>query len=160
MILYFIIIGAVAFTTSTFIPQSIYNLESGSPQPNFKKAYTIINNLKKNGDVIISPYTHLSKIYLDDKGLWLPISLTGRTSEITANTINGGDYYTGAPIIPDQTALENILNTMHGYIVIDSMAKVRLKGLLTAIINHPRVTLLYDNKSATNDVVAVYSFGI
>ena len=102
----------------------------------------------------------MSKIYLGDRGLWLPISLNGRSQEIIANNINGGDYYTGAPIIPDRAALEYILTTMHGYIIIDSMAKVRLKDTFTYIINHPRIIPVYYEKSSTNDVIVVYGFGI
>lgn len=160
ILLYCGIIAVMSIPTITLIPQTIYNLEIGSPQPNFKVGYGAIKKLKKEDDIIISPYTQLSKIYLGDKGLWLPISLTGYANEITRNTINGTDYYTGAPIIADQVALEHILNTMHGYIIIDSMAKARLKDTFTYIINHPRVIPVYYEKSTTNDVIAVYGFGL
>lgn len=158
--LYLCIVIFMSVSTVTLLPQTIYNLETGSPQPNFKTGYTIIDNLRKEGDIIISPYTQLSKIYLQDKGLWLPISLTGYTNEITRNTINGNDYYTGAPIIPDEIALKNILDTMHGYIIIDSMAKKRLKETFTLIINHHQITpIYYESNDATNDIIAVYEFG-
>lgn len=160
LIFYSIIIGIFASTMATFIPTEWYHLEVGSPQPDFKKGYMIIKNLQKEGDIIISPYTQLTKIYLGDRGLWLPISLTGRTSEIASNTINGGDYYTGAPIIPTIDALTNILNTEHGYIIIDSMARARLKGLFTTIIEHPRVIPVFYEESPTHDIIAVYAFGI
>lgn len=154
------IVAVMSIPIVTFIPKTIYNLEIGSPQPNFKIGYSAIRTLQKDDDVVISPYTQLSKIYLKDRGLWLPISLNGRSDEITNNNINGGDYYTGAPIIPDKTALEKILNTQHGYIVIDSMSKKRLKDTFTYIINHPRVIPVYYEKSTTNDVIAVYGFGL
>jgi hypothetical protein len=160
VILYGIIIGGIAATITTYIPREMYDLEKGSPQPDFKKGYTIIKNIRKEGDIIISPHTHLSKIYLHDRGFWLPISLNGRTSEIAANTVNGGDYYTGAPIIPDRASLENILSTMHGYIIIDSMAKTRLKDTFTYIINHPNIAPVYYEKGETDDIVAIYAFGI
>ncbi len=158
--LYCGIIAVISIPIITLLPRTIYNLEIGSPQPNFKIGYGAIKKLQKDGDIIISPYTQLSKIYLGNRGSWLPISLNGRTSEIASNTINGGDYYTGAPIIPDRAALENILNTQRGYIIIDSMAKARLKDTFTYIINHPNIIPVYYEKSPTNDIIAVYGFGL
>jgi hypothetical protein len=158
--IYLLIVGGIASTMTVFIPQNIYNLEIGSPQPNFKKAYSAVQKIKTSEDLVISPYTHLSKIYLNDRGLWLPISLTGRTSEIAANTINGGDYYTGAPIIPNKESLDQILNTYHGYIIIDDMARVRLKDTFTFLVNHPRVAPAYYEENETGETIVVYGFGI
>lgn len=159
MIFYIVLMGSIASTVIILIPQKIYQLETGSPQPNFKKGYAVIQQLQKKEDLIISPYTHLSKIYLGNKGIWLPISLTGRTNEIIAHTINGRDYYTGAPIVSN-AELITILDTSHGYIIIDSMARARLKGLFTSIIEHPRIAPVFYEKSPTNDIIAVYAFGI
>jgi len=160
-IIYIIVIGALASTVATFIPQSTYKLEIGSPQPNFKNGYRAIGELRKEGDIILSPYAHLSKIYLGDRGLWLPISLTGRKSEIATYTINGGDYYTGAPIIPDAESLKHILDTNHGYIVMDSMAKIRLRDWLPTIIENPRVVIVYyEENNNSRDFIAVYGFGV
>ncbi len=158
ILMYGCIILAIAAPALTFIPKTLYDLEVGSPQPDFKQGYGFIKKLQKEGDVVISPHTHLSKIYLNDKGFWLPISLNGRSSEIAGNNINGGDYYTGAPIIPDRSALEYLLSTLHGYIIIDGMAQVRLKDIFTYIINHPSVVPVYFIQSDTNDTVAIYQF--
>ena len=92
--------------------------------------------------------------------MWLPISLNGKSNEITDNNINGGDYYTGAPIIADRVELEKILMTKSGYIILDSMAKTRLKDTFTYIVDHPRIIPVYYEKSATNDVIVVYGFGL
>lgn len=159
IIFYTVAVIALGITFCTLIPVSHYKLEIGSPQPNFKGAYTAINSLKKDDDIIISPYTHLSKIYLQDRGLWLPITLTGKRDEIIRNTINNTDYYTGAPIITDGVALQTILDTSHGYIVIDTMARIRIRELFNLIKDHPRVGTIYYNKNATGEEIAVYSFG-
>ncbi len=160
VVLYCGVIILLSIPTITLIPRTIYNLEIGSPQPNFKIGYNAIKKLRKEGDVVISPYTQLSKIYLEDRGLWLPISLNGRSEEVIASNINGGDYYTGAPIIADQEAFEKILMTKSGYIILDSMAKRRLKDTFTYIIEHPRIIPVYYEKSTTNDVIVVYGFGL
>ncbi len=157
-VLYVGIVISIVASSLTFLPKVMYNLEIGSPQPDFKQGYAIIKKLQKENDIIISPYTHLSKIYLDNKGFWLPISLTGRASEITRNTINGTDYYTGAPIISDRSMLEYMLSTVHGYIIIDDMAKSRLRETFTYIINHPSVVPVYYIKNSTNESIAIYQF--
>ncbi len=121
----------ILFPLLTIVPTKSYPLEKGSPQPNFGEAYKIIKKTKMDGDIVISPYTHLSKIYLNDAGLWLPISLTAKTNEISQNTVDGRDYYTGAPKINSIEELKYNFNIRSGYLVIDELARVRL-GIKTA----------------------------
>jgi hypothetical protein len=142
------------------LPQSHYSLEIGSPQPNFKDAYTYITNHKNTDDVIISPYAHLTKIYTGETGILLPISLTGRTNrENYKVTQDNKDYYTGAEILNGVPATLNMIENSHGYVILDSMARNRIGKLFTSITNHPKVTQVHESDSAKlSDHVWIYEF--
>ncbi len=119
---------ALLFPLLTFIPQKHYPLFFGSPQPNFKEAYRFIKENKTEEDIVISPYTHLNKIYLQDIGILLPISLSGKTSQTQAIIERGFDYYTNAPVIESKEHLLELITNNTGFIVLDEMATKRLKN--------------------------------
>ncbi len=149
-------------------PSPERNLEIGSPQPNFKAAYTLIkdycqennNTLSKEACdmsdiIIISPHPHLSQIYLNTKGYWLKMSLTGRTSEIERRIVNKeeclnkGDYteerrenYVCAPVIENEEHLIKLIEENNGFAIIDEMAKRRLLPEIPVIHNHPKTELI------------------
>ncbi len=141
----------------TFSPHAVYELEKGSPQPNFKEAYASIGAQKKTNDIIISPYTQMSKIYLKDKGLWLPISLTGKKDEIAQKTIHGTDYYTGAPKINTLPEFTSLLNTKSGFVVFDLLGKTRLGKELAQTLTSFHPTLVYHTGADFNEIW-VYRF--
>ncbi len=144
-----------------FIPRDHYRLEFGSPQPNFAEAYAIIKNglaLDLGEDkekIVISPYAHLSKIYLDQTGLWLPISLSGKSQELNNLEV---EPYVNAPIIADEAELEQILAEQSGYIIIDEMATPRLNQILPTITQHPKVKLIYKSGSQPLEKIWLYQF--
>jgi hypothetical protein len=142
-----------------FQPSDSFKLERGSPQPDFKTAYILIQKTISPGDLIISPYTHMTKIYMGQPGLWLPISLTGRRDEIAQKTVAGTkDYYTGAHKIQDNEELAEIMNTHRGYIVIDAMARTRLGAeTLHLIENSTRSTRVYQT-GADTDRLEIFHF--
>ena len=140
-----------------FSLKDYYALEWDSPQPNFKEAYALIKQSKKEGELVISPYTPLSKIYLKDKGLWLAISLTGKSEELTRNIINGKDYYAGAPVIEDAGQLMDIIENQTGFIVIDRMAAIRLEKQNGDQVRHPKIEEIYESGVGLNQIW-VYKF--
>ena len=128
LISYILIIGLGALLFNSYLnvlPYTRYQLESGSPQPAFNSAYAFIQSQKSPSDLVISPYADLTNIYLRKPGLLLPISLSGRSSEITGTTQGGVDYYTGAPALLDFDKFKTILETQSGFIVLDNMAENR-----------------------------------
>ena len=141
------------------IPLASYPLEQGSPQPDFKSAYKLIVATKTPDSLVIAPYTQMTKIYMNQPGLWLPVSLTGRKDEVAQKTIDGTkDYYTGALKIQNDTDLNQIVSTGRGYIIVDAMARGRLDESTIAIIeNNPHSTKVYDTGSGP-DRLQVFHF--
>lgn len=157
----FFLLAAILIFSSylTLTPKPVYYLEPDTPRPNFKETYNIINNTKKAGDIIISPYAHLTNIYLGEKGYWLPISLSGKKSDLEQKIIDGQyDYYVGAPIVKDEEHLRQLLEEKNGFIVIDGMATARLKEMLPLIITHPNVQEIYTSGERGLDRVWLYRF--
>lgn len=139
-------------------PQNFYQSEFDSPRPDFKNAYGYISENRKEGDMIISPYAHLNRIYLNDKGHWLPISLSGKQSELQRTIVDGGyDYYVYAPIIKGIGHLKLLINNQHGFIVLDGMASLRLQGELLEITDNPNVTQVFHSGTQLNSIW-VYRF--
>ena len=154
----FSIIVLFSFSSLNFIPKKNYSLEPGSPQPNFKEAYKKIKEIKSDDDLIISPYTALSKIYLNDIGLWLPISLSGRKEELEKKLKEGKDYYTGSPIISNDEKLLEIINSKNGFIVIDQMAKNRIGKTFNLIDDNLKTKIIYHSKGPKLENIWVYQF--
>jgi 4-amino-4-deoxy-L-arabinose transferase-like glycosyltransferase len=129
-----VIAAGAQYTYLTIYPPSEYSLGAGAPQPDFEGAYNHIKTLLKERDIVVSPYSHLSKIYLGDRGYWLMISLLRREDEITAHLARGKDYYTGAPMIADAAGLKEIMSKKSGFLVLDALAWKRLSSDKTGII--------------------------
>lgn len=151
-----VMIGSRSFI---IVPQASYVLDFGSPQPNFKGAYEYINTHHQPGDIIISTYAHLTKIYLGEPGIFLPISLTGKKIGEDLITSKGTDYYTGATVLNGVPGTLNMIENNHGYIIIDTMAKIRLGKLFNSIANHPKTMMVYEaTTDKTTDRIWVYKF--
>jgi 4-amino-4-deoxy-L-arabinose transferase-like glycosyltransferase len=153
------VIILLVLQSASFIPQSNYVLESGSPQPRFSDAYAYVQQNKNDTDLIISPYAHMTKIYLGEPELLIPISLTGKRSTEGLITKTGTDYYTGAELINGVPGILNTIENNHGYIMIDSMSRNRLDKLFTSIANHPKTQLVYETQfEKTKDTIWIYKF--
>jgi len=152
------------FPHLNLLPRSHYSLAFGSPQPNFKTVYSIIKNYNlenkktsENQNIVISPYPHLSKIYLNHKGLWLPISLSGKTKGFGDPKVKKQDPYTGAMAVKSKKQLENLFNTKHGFIMMDAMAINRLRSNAFFIAHHPKTKLIYSSGKGMNKIF-LYKF--
>ncbi len=143
----------------TILPRATYTLEFGSPQPNFKGAYEYISAHRQPGDIVISTYAHLTKIYFRETGILLPISLTGRRDPGYLITEQGRDYYTGAEVLNGVPDTLNMIENGHGYIIIDSMAKQRLGKFFTSITDNPKTSKGYESNPKSNlHAIWVYQF--
>lgn len=99
----------------------------------------------------------MTKIYLGDPGYWLPVSLTGRSNEIADKTINGTDYYTGAPKVNSPEEFRNLIETRRGYVILDAMARARVGTEYLNALKNPRVTLVF-KKATETDLIELYHF--
>jgi 4-amino-4-deoxy-L-arabinose transferase-like glycosyltransferase len=153
-----IIIGFFLGHTLSFRPQATYTLEEGSPQPPFSETYDLIKKTTSPNDIILSPYTQMTNIYMGTPGYWLPVSLTGRKSEVASKTINGRDYYTNAPKVNSAEELTTLINEHRGYIILDTMARNRLPAdMMDAIKNNSRSTMVFQKKT-NNGSIQLYHF--
>ncbi len=155
-----ILILAIIFSGQiVLIPQSFYQSEFDSPRPDFKTAYALIGDNKKENDIVISPYAHLTNIYLGEKGYWLPISLSGKKSEFQKTIVDDEyDFYVYAPIIKDREHLNELVGNNNGFIIIDGMAKIRLGANLTDITDHPKIREIYNSGEGPLNKIWVYQF--
>lgn len=118
-------------------PAQFYSLETLTPQPNFQSAYATIKNSENyqaGKSIVISPYTVLSKIYLNDPGVWLKISLTGKNIEGINRYLTEHDnkeFYNNVETIHGFTELlkmsrDNSGENKKNFLILDQMALGRL----------------------------------
>ncbi len=154
----FSVITSILILSPSLSLKDNYSLEAGSPQPNFKEGYEIIKERMTKEDIIISSYTSLNKIYLGKKGIWLPISFSGKEGELRKRLEKGKDFYTGAPIILDDLHLVEIISFESGFIVIDQLSRNRTPRKIEIIENNSKTTLIYQSKAPNMGNIWVYQF--
>ena len=118
LIIMIILTTIVLINGFTFIPRSYYELESLTPQPNFKEAYLFVKE-NLNDEVIIDSYPVLSEIYLGKVDYGLKFSLTGRDIDIYNESF---DVYTNKPFIK----FEELSKIKSCYLIIDDLAIERI----------------------------------
>ncbi len=137
-----------------FYPTS--QLDKGSPQPDFNHAYEYIMDNKSPYHVIISPYAHMTNIYLGDPGILLPVSLTGRSKDLDLIITNQNtDYYTNAPTMKKNDIVD-FMHTHSGYILLDSMAAYRIPEMMQ-IIQSQKLQLVF-SKINKDQGIWVFAF--
>jgi hypothetical protein len=114
----------VASFSLSFVHKDFYKLEFGAPQPDFESAFRYIKENIRSGDMVISSYAHLHKLYLDQKGVWIA---TGHSKFESAEErmVNGSDYYVGAPVILDPDAFRDFVGNNHGFAIFDGRGRPR-----------------------------------
>jgi 4-amino-4-deoxy-L-arabinose transferase-like glycosyltransferase len=148
----------IGYGNLTYIPQSLYTLERGSPQPDFKSGYEYILQHKGPDDVIVSPYAHLSKIYTGNEGLWLAIELSG-TKDVEEAVMRGTDYYTNAPTVATIDDIKNVMTSLSGYVIIDTHAYVRLGNeKMRTIIDNQKATVYTSGDVRLKTSLIIYKF--
>ncbi len=142
---------------TTWTPHTHYQLEFGSPQPDFKSAYTFITQEKKPSDVILSPYTPLDMWYLGQTDYWLKFSLTGKQSDLLQYSNATREWYTNTPIIHNLEQLKEITQDTHGYILVDAMFHGHTDGIYHTYLSE-HYDLVYSKTISPVDSVWVYRF--
>lgn len=83
------------------------------PQPDWQRAYQYIEENRQSTDIIISPQTVFTNLYLGMKGYWLPFTFEWK------GKLNSKDGYFDAPMISGLSKFKSTINEFHGYIVFD-----------------------------------------
>lgn len=109
------VLVAYSWPALDFVPKRFHALEPGVPQADFARAYDYIKKNMQEGDVVVSMYAHLHEIYLNQKGYWLPTSLSPYPEELAGRLAAGKDFYVGAPIATGTDSLLNIARRSHGF---------------------------------------------
>jgi hypothetical protein len=151
----FLLLGIFTIGHFSFFPKSEYQLEFGSPQPDFKNAYKYILENISRGDIVLSPYTHLNRIYLGETGVWIPVTLLNDPSEIERKIINGREWYTGAPIVDD---INVYVQDNSGFIILDSQSEGRMGVVMSEIRNNKKIILEKRFVGIKGEVVTVYRY--
>ena len=141
----------------TMTPHTYYQLEYGSPQPDFKSAYTYIQEHIQPDDIIISPYTPLDMWYLGKSDYWIKFSLTGKSSDIAHYTQMKTEWYTNTPIIQSREHLEEITSIHTGYILVDAMFLSHTDGLYYTFLSET-YELVFEKKENPTNSIWVYHF--
>jgi hypothetical protein len=158
LLLIALITSSNVINSGTFIfkVRANYNLEPFTPQPNFKGAY---DEIKRNGwsndKVIISPFTQMDKVYLGKSDYWLAINLDGR--KLDKSALKEREYYNNAIIISDVDKLKDVINSQHGYIVVDNMAlSIRLDKNIIDLIGQQK--LIYSDQKEVGHRIWAFAF--
>ncbi len=163
-ILIFLIVLSSSFIFDhniVFFPKKHYELEMGTPQPNYKKVY---KKIKKNGfkkeDIIVSGNPIMDLIYLNKIDYVIRWSLTGRKGDDMFK--NGQDMYTRAQKLYSRDGrggIEKIKKLQHKfnvYVVLDSLALHRMNPKLREDIIHSNGRIIFKEKG--HNGVVVYFF--
>lgn len=158
-ILFVVIILAPALSFLDVVPRSIRFLERGSPQPDFKTVYSMIKNDRTERDVVISGFSQLHKVYLEEKGLWLKMNFNGDPLRVEDKVINGRDFYVGASIVSSVHELQGIIAKRHGFIIVDSMTDRQIPELFPMLEENPLVKRIYSDLGEKNGApIYLYRF--
>lgn len=157
--LVFIIFIFILFFVSKngiLLAQNFYTLESDTgykpnkpstiytPQPNFNKAYDVIEENIGKDEIIISAYPQFNKIFLQTPGYWIKYNYNGNQNS-TPKIKNDIEYYVGAKVINDLSELQDTTNEKHGYIVFDLMStQDRIAPEIINYIQSNMQQILYD----------------
>ena len=115
--------------------------DPSSPEPDFADAYaSIVHRADLHGALVISPYPPMDEIYLGRSDGYLYIDETGMGIPPSQNYYVRDDknIFTGTPLIHDLAEMERMTAGRHAYIIIDGLARMRLRGttLLASIESH------------------------
>ncbi len=94
-----------------------------TPQPDFNKVYEFIEKNRRPDDVFIVAHTAIHHWYIpDSRYYWLafPFRLVKGIDKIVQTDDNREvEYYTGVPVINDLDTLRDIMESNHGFVIID-----------------------------------------
>ena len=151
---------SVAFSSHfTVLPQKSYELEPQTPQPDFKEAYAFVEDNIEEGEMLISSYAPVAKLYLRRPDYVVDFSMSGlegASIDLCRNCTT--ERYCNISLIRNATMLEDVIAGRVGYIVIDSLAARTMDpGLLSSVQSQE---LVYEEERDFFSAIYVYHFRI
>jgi hypothetical protein len=120
-----IAVAGLLFSTASFTtePQTQYQLGINAPQPDFKSAYSYVENNSEGNETLVAGWTAPALRYYKAPDYWPQFSLTGTGGSWS---INGTERYSGAKVLTNQRQLEQVVQqNPRGWIILDSRAYSR-----------------------------------
>lgn len=134
-------------------PDSSLSYKSFTPQPDVRSAYAWIAAHQSTDDLLVTPYPSLTRLYLpshtDDAALYVDLVGTHPAPSRPMERYIGVSYLT-------DTALRELMNTTHGFILIDDFARRRMDAEIVAEIRKNET--VFDADSGPWSRVWVYRF--
>ena len=143
----------------SFLPHSVYYLDSTAPQPDFKTAYGFINDNLEEGDIIIDTWPAVSSFYLEKTpDYWLAFDIVGTNGVYCVGDDNSHECYTNISCIKSTGDLEALVNASpSGWLVIDGLAAYRLPQSTVAFIEG-KLTYYKEGSSDIAGTIKVYGW--
>jgi hypothetical protein len=127
-----------------------------TPQPDWKAAYAYIAANRGADDLIISSLPTMTRIYLDEPGLWLAHDYMG-AGDAARWIANGREQYVGAVPILTTHDLRQLTEQHHGFLVLDYQAADNVpEDILQYITEH--MTVAFQKETNAYSQVWVYKF--
>jgi 4-amino-4-deoxy-L-arabinose transferase-like glycosyltransferase len=158
IIIILLLIGVGSISDFVYMPQITYALEYRTPQPNFSEAYRAIYDSGWNSktDLIVSGFTPINRIYLDDAGIWLAILYSGNGS-LNEKIIDENEIYNNTEVIHSAEELVNTTANQNTYLVVDFMTRVRVeKNFISIIMANGFNEIYFDRTSQVINNISVY----
>lgn len=156
-----VILGLTVYSQSfNFVPQSIY-YESMAPQPDFRHAYTFVNQNIEEGEIVIDTWPALGTYYLKSyPDYWLSFDIAGTMVDYCVGEDKSRELYTNTLCIKNLEMLKNVMEeNPSGWLVIDSLAISRLPYY---IIEYIEDNMTYYEQGSSRNItgeVRIYGWG-
>lgn len=141
-----------------FIPKSEYDLEYTAPQPDFKQAYSFINDNSEKQEIVIDTWPAIGSFYLDrPPDYWLGFDITGQGENYCIGEFNTVEIYTKTPCIEDLAKLRRIVEeNSSGWLIVDGLAILRLPSDIVGFIEQNLIYCEQGSKQSRSGIIKVY----
>ncbi len=137
-----------------FFPRTFFALEDYTPQPDFQKAYIVLDGAMRPGDKIISAYPFMDQIYLGRADYALALSYTGKDRDLSV-TSEHKEYYSGIPEILSIAQIKKMSTQSDVYIILDDMALDRANPKYIDFIQN-EAELFWTDKASFGQAIFIY----
>ncbi len=136
----------------TFVPQNEYYLDRFSPQPDFKKAYSFLE--ENNAQIVIDSWPAVGKHFRGKSDYWIYFNITGVKKDLLID--DSHEIYANAVALRDKKELEEFLEQDEKvWLLMDNTAWIKLSPEQKNVIQNQMVEI----KEFVNDKfwIKIYS---
>jgi 4-amino-4-deoxy-L-arabinose transferase-like glycosyltransferase len=155
-----VLLGLTVYSSGfNFTPQNVYYLEPMAPQPDFKRAYSFINQNVRAGDIVIDTWPAVGSFYLRRApDYWLAFDIAGLKQDYFIGEDKSRELYTNALCIKNLEMLAGVLDeNPSGWLIIDGLARFRLPSNIIEFIKQNMT--YYEQGSSRNRAGDVWVYG-